>query len=329
MPDRRAARTGSHQPALLVFVHVPKTGGSTVTNVLMMNAPGTETRMLTNVFKGGGGLNRGVIQRLREGREPVEGRLRDLDSVRVLRGHFPLGIREFLPQHVAAGREIRYFTFLRDPIERVLSHFFAIRDRREDVEEQGKHTLASLPKEPTLDDMLECGYVHDNLHTRMLSGLCEPFDEVTDAMLEQAKGNLRDGLVFFGLTERFDESLVIAEQRLSLSPILYKAPRRVNKTRPRRSEIPAEYVRSAERSNRYDIELYRYACELFENAPERGQLEFEVELAALRAAKGHGRIHLDVPAPDGFGGTEEAWRMLLQARATLLRQDFELAEVTR
>ena len=53
------------------------------------------------------------------------------------------------------------------------------------------------------------------------------------------------------------------------------------------SEVPASNTSEArERSNRYDIELYRYACELFENAPERGQLEFEVELAALRAAKG-------------------------------------------
>ena len=176
------------------------------------------------MFKGGGGLNRGVIQRLREGREPVEGRLRDLDSVRVLRGHFPLGIREFLPQHVAAGRELRYFTFLRDPIDRMLSHFFAIRDRREGVEEQGKHTLASLPKEPTLDDMLQCGYVHDNLHTRMLSGLREPFDEVTDEMLEQAKGNLRDGLVFFGLTERFDESLVHREATARPEPDPLQGP---------------------------------------------------------------------------------------------------------
>ena len=55
MPDRRAARTRSHQPALLVFVHVPKTGGSTIKEVLKMNAPGIQTRMLTNVFKGGGG----------------------------------------------------------------------------------------------------------------------------------------------------------------------------------------------------------------------------------------------------------------------------------
>ena len=43
---------------------------------------------------------------------------------------------------------------------------------------------------------------------------------------------------------------------------------------------------------RYDIELYRYAQELFEAAPELQELDFEVEVAALRAAKVEGEIDL-------------------------------------
>ena len=58
----------------------------------------------------------------------------------------------------------------------------------------------------------------------MLSGLTEPFGEVTDEMLEQAKHNLREELVFFGLTERFDESLVLAKRRLGFRSILYRSP---------------------------------------------------------------------------------------------------------
>ena len=130
---------------------------------------------------------------------------------------------------------------------------------------------------------------------------------------------------FFGISERFDESLVLAERRLGLSPILYKAPSRVNMTRPRDSDVPRKFIRSAERSNRYDVELYRYACELFDNAPEHGQLEFEVELAALRAARGEGRIDLDAPAPDGLDGTDDVWRMLLHARATAMRLQLDNA----
>ena len=100
--------------------------------------------------------------------------------------------------------------------------------------------------------------MHDNLQTRMLSGLPEPFGEVDDEMLERAKHNLRDGLVFFGLTERFDESLVLAKQRLGLRSILYRSNSRVNTSRPRGDEIPPTAA-SGRACNRYDTELYHYA----------------------------------------------------------------------
>jgi hypothetical protein len=296
---------------LLVFVHIPKTAGTTLRTVLSMNERGSRSRALGNVFKGGGGVSRALIERLRAGRGP------DLRGARLVRGHFPLGIREYLPSYMSEERELRCFTFLREPAERTLSHYFAIHD-------VGRgYGLPPLAPEATLDDAIEGGYLHDNLHTRMLSGLPEPFGEVDDAMLEQAKHNLTEGLACFGLTERFDESLVLAKQRLGLQRILYDSSSRVNTTRPRGDEVTAELRSSAERWNRYDIELYGYAKELFDNAPERDHAEFQVELAALRAAKADGEIDLDAPAPAGFGGDEQAWRMLLHARAKLLRLELE------
>ena len=182
-----------------------------------------------------------------------------------------------------------------------------------------------MAADATLEDALSAGYVHDNLHTRMLCGLSQPFGEVTDEMLEQAKRNLRHGLVFFGLTERFDESLVLAKQRLGLDGVLYRSDGRVNSGRPRGDEIPAALVKSAERCNRYDIELYRYAREVFESLPGARDLEFELELATLQAAKPKGDLDLDAPAPAGFGGDEETWRMLLRSTATQLRLRWELS----
>ena len=116
-------------------------------------------------------------------------------------------------------------TFLRDPVERILSHYYAIRDRREGEDEPGRYAESPLPPDPTLDDALAAGYVHDNLHTRMLCGDPEPFGEVTEEMLEAGERNLREDLAFFGLTERFDESLVLAKRRLGLRSILYRLER--------------------------------------------------------------------------------------------------------
>jgi hypothetical protein len=306
------APIGQNEPLpLLVFVHIPKTAGTTLRTVLNMNEPGSRSRALGNVFKGGGGLNKAPIARLRAGKGP------DLTRVRLVRGHVPLGIREYLPKHLPEGRELRCFTFLRDPIDRTLSHYFAIR-------ETGRgYRLPPLAADAALEDALEGGYLHDNLQTRMLSGLPEPFGEVDDEMLERAKRNLRDELAFFGLTERFDESLVLAKQRLGLRAILYGSSSRVNTSRPRGDDISAALRRAAERCNPYDIRLYRYAQELFDNAPERQGAEFQVEAAALHAAKDHGEIKLDAPPPPAFSGDDQAWRMLLDARAGLLRMEFE------
>ena len=108
---------------------------------------------------------------------------------------------------------------------------------------------------------------------------------------------------FLGLTERFAESVVLAKQRLGLRSILYKTEGRRNSARPRGQHVPEELREAAERCNRYDIELYRYAQELFDSIPERRELEFEVEFAALRAAKGEGAIASTAPAPGVSLGT--------------------------
>ena len=316
------AEAAVDQRTLFVFVHIPKTAGTTLTSVLSMNEPGPRSRALGNVFKGGGGVKQGVrFVRLRDEKGAL-----DLEGVMVLTGHFPLGVREQLPK----DRDLRFFTFLREPADRTLSHYFQIRESAERDRATGRERskqesfgLRPLPPEPTLEDALEGGYIHDNLHTRMLSGDLEPFGEVNDEVLERAKRNLREELVFFGLTERFDESLVLAKQRLGFRGILYRSSGRVNTARPRGDEVPKELVRAAEHCNRYDIELYRYARELFDSAPERGGLEFEVELAALRAAKAEGEIEADAPPPPGFDGGEQAWRMLLQARAMSQRLEWE------
>jgi hypothetical protein len=314
MADASPEVTTRHRPSLLVFVHVPKTAGSTLRSVLNMNEPGARSRALGNVFKGGGGIDRAMMTRLARNEGP------DLGGVGIVRGHFPLGIREYLPEYLPKRRELQCFTFLREPVDRTLSHYYAIRAVG------GAYRLPPLPPDPTLDDALAAGYIHDNLHTRMLSGDPEPFGEVTDEMLEQAKRNLHDELVFFGLTERFDESLVLAKRRLGLRSILYRSSGRVNPARPRGDEIPAELRRAAERCNRYDIELYRYAKELFPEQLEPRDLEFEVELAALRAAKADGELDIPTP-PAAFGGDEEAWRMLVGARATAGRLEQKLAGV--
>jgi hypothetical protein len=172
----------------------------------------------------------------------------------------------------------------------------------------------------------------------MLSGATDPFGAATEEMLEKAEHNLTHELMSFGLSEAFDESLVLTKWRLGLRTVLLQrgedehSPQpsagRVNPNRPRGDEIPREMRRSAEECNQYDLELYRYAQQVFDRAPERSELEFKIEVAALSAAQPPGDIDLSVSAPDGYSGDETSWRLLLAASALSLRHERELAAVS-
>src|SRR4051812_28969171 len=298
-----------------VFIHVPKTAGTTVRTVIRTSEPGERNgRPGANVFRGGGGSNPKTLEKLRD-----EPHTLDLNAVRVLHGHLPFGASQYLerafPDHV-----FRYFTFLRDPVERSLSHYFEVLRRPRRVFDDGEVSdeLAPLPPGTTFEHAVEAGYLHDNVQTRMLSDSVAPFGPITEKMLEEAKRNLSERFALVGLTERLDESLVLAKQQLGLRNILV-ASRRVNTSRPRGAQVPAELRDAARGANAYDIELYRFARELFERIAERNQLEFQVELAALRSAKATDSSEPQDPPSPQFHGGEREWSMLIDARAKLLR----------
>ena len=63
MAEAEADRDLERKPPLLVFVHIPKTAGTTLSSVLRMNAGGQNIRRIGNVFKGSGGVGKGVVYR--------------------------------------------------------------------------------------------------------------------------------------------------------------------------------------------------------------------------------------------------------------------------
>ncbi len=86
----------SNDRTLYIFLHLVKTGGMTVWQMLEKALPGKAVRCDLSAIKNG------AVK----------------DSTRILAGHFQFGIH----QHI--DRPCRYFTILRHPVDRVISDYF-------------------------------------------------------------------------------------------------------------------------------------------------------------------------------------------------------------
>ncbi len=242
-----------------IFVHIPKTGGSSLRQVLAGHfdddhvwtavVPDPQARAFLRDqgprpaahSAGARDYNRPYVTRLAE--LPAERRA----SLRLVQGHFWYGIHEELPAPAT------YLTMLRDPVERVLSLY--------------QHRVNNHGLDVALEAYLGAvrDWEIDNGQTRRLCGSRDGdlrHRPCTDDLLAQAKANLAD-FTFVGVNERFDESLVLLRRTMGW-PRAAWTRRNVTPKRLRRSDLPAATRRLLEDHNQADAELHRFATAIFE-----------------------------------------------------------------
>jgi Galactose-3-O-sulfotransferase len=177
-----------------VFVHLPRTGGTTIEKVF-------DRKYRSHVLH---------VETLREPLASV-GELshEERAAARVVAGHVHHGVDAYIPG------ECTYVTILREPVSRVASMYSFIRGNP-------KHWLhdelvrSGMGLEEFARSAADPGV--DNQQTRLIAGigsgeLGQPPSELGPEALETAKRNLRAFLVV-GLTERFDESFILLRRAL-------------------------------------------------------------------------------------------------------------------
>lgn len=181
------------------------------------------------------------------------------------------------------SRNYYYITILRDPVSRYLSEWRHV--QRGATWKASLHvcdgrspTLTELPSCYSGDDwsgcslqeFMDCLYnLANNRQTRMLADLslvgCYNVSAMNEeerwaVLLESAKRNLL-GMAFFGLTEYQRKTQYLFERTFNLEFI---APfTQLNGTRASSVEVPAETEHRILKLNRWDVELYEYARDLF------------------------------------------------------------------
>lgn len=232
-------------PGALIFFHIGKTAGTTFRYILLRNYP--EVASLSMLY----GINPKCVDELKK--LPPERRA----EIKYVHAHMtPFGIHEYLPHST-------YVTLLRNPLDRVISAYYHIqRERTHPLH----HTLVS--NNMSFQDYLTSGVATAEVQsgqTRIISGI-KGVDWVTGAgplsqdVLEQAQNNLEHYFSLVGLTERFDESLLLLKKLLGWSyfNILYRKLN-VAPWRPSQKEMPQDVLEILKEYNELDLKLCQFA----------------------------------------------------------------------
>ena len=253
----------SHKDETVIFLHIPKTAGTTLHDIIGRQYVASEMHtMLLDVPES--------IKQFLALSEAERGQFK------MIRGHMGYGLHQFVP------RPCQYFTILRDPVERVISTYYFIK-------RTPGHFFYHIFKEEnlTLKGYVESGYSNmmDNGQTRMLAGgdgnILE--GECTQEMFEQAKENLRRSFVLVGLTERFDETLLLLRHQFGWRRLFY-IRKNVSPHRLEKETLSPDTLEAILAMNRYDLALYEYAQSLFEEYIERVGITFKLQTFIFRKA---------------------------------------------
>lgn len=193
-----------------------------------------------------------------------------IEKYDLVRGHiFIMDFKDILDGPVP----FRVFTFLRDPIKRVVSEFNFLKTWPK------SHLFAYLNEH----DVSLAEYVTSDkpqLRQRGRNGMVNSLSGVGAASIEEGLENawyhLKDRFVGFGILERFDESLLLLKRTLGLERTFYemqnvRARKTAEPVTQEELEIICEY-------NQADIELYRRATEEFDSRVAAKGPSFNVEL---------------------------------------------------
>ncbi|MEB3209753.1 MAG: sulfotransferase family 2 domain-containing protein [Leptolyngbyaceae bacterium] len=218
-----------HDKKVFIFLHIPKAGGTTLNGII------NQQYKKTDIFRFNGINNRRCINEVEPQRRI---------SIQLIRGHFAFGLHQYITCDSV------YFTFLRDPIKREISHYHYL-CRSPNLKQH------SIVKKQTLKEYILS--TEGNLQTRMIYGNSCTKDDPSKGVLEVAKENLEKYFTVVGIVERFDESLVVLQHSLGWKTTVYRKQNKTNIRQTKSCQITPEVLNLIQNKNSIDIELYKYA----------------------------------------------------------------------
>ena len=214
----------------LVFVHIPKTAGSTLHSILTQQYRRDRTLVTTDP------------------RDPLLREAKESQDVPfdLIIGHCPVGTHEILPG-------VKYASCVRDPVKRIISHYYFAKN-------DPTHYLhrAVKSKKISLKDYVESDFSSElsNGMVRMLSDATAKRRGIDQTLFEETMGVIKKHFVAITVTERFDESVLVLQRLLGISTPYYTVRKAGNYPKGRDYEVTPGVRQVIKERNSFDQKLY-------------------------------------------------------------------------
>ncbi|NJK39101.1 MAG: sulfotransferase family 2 domain-containing protein [Oscillatoriales cyanobacterium RM2_1_1] len=247
----------------IIFLHIQKTGGITLQRLLRQKfGPSLMTRTAKVLMGKGQAL-------------PLEESLKSKQiQDRYFAGHICFGVHRLLPQ------PFTYITLLREPVSRIISLYDFSRSNPMAF----YHKIAvdrTLEEFALSTDLPEL----DNGQVRFLAGDSHdlfinqtPVNSCEESLLDIAKLNMKNHFSVVGLTEYFDQSMLLMSKVMNWGNCYYL---RLNSS-SEKTEVSEKIKAKIAERNYLDVLLYKYTKENFLTMLQSYHLDDGKELQAFQ-----------------------------------------------
>lgn len=233
------------------FIHIPKTGGSTLQDIFNRNYKKGELANLKHDGSSSG----------------------DIHTAKLLKGHVDINTLK------AINPSMGLLSCVRSPLSRLVSHYAFICNRVH----HGNHKQI-MDNGYTVTDCIEqkVDTIFDNLLVRYIGGFRDvPFGEIQESHLEVAIKNLHE-FAWLGVLEDFDKSVLLLQKELDLSKMYYRKRKVNNGSKQLISKLNSKDLSMIESSQSFDQKLYNAALEIHKQKLDINKAYVSSKLRSLR-----------------------------------------------
>ena len=221
---------------LFIHLHIPKTGGTTLRDIIQRQYRAEKILMIPKLEE-----SENILKEVSTSQ---------INQLKLIQGHLKYGI------HNHFHRRAKYFAIIRDPINRVLSTYYYVLSQKNNPQ-----NLSTANNQMTIYDFVQSGVnpFLINGQTKLISGKTGNIDNPiieSEELFSLAKENIENDFLFLGITEMFDETILILKNMLGWHMPYYSIANRTKK-KPNYDEDNPTIISFIKEPNQHDILLYK------------------------------------------------------------------------